>query len=87
MTKFFKIKDTEIRKVYECNDNGEKIRVVALIGQVAELLKKEIIYHDNTAGNYNKWLALALDGASIYEFETLKEAKTFVTENYKRLCW
>lgn len=70
--KITKIKDTEIRRVK--NDDGT---VYAIIGEVKELLEKEIIFSDNTAGNENKWLGIEESGELIREFNSLDEAKNY----------
>lgn len=70
--KITKIIDTEIRRVKTENGN-----VYAIIGQVKELIEKEIIYNDNTLGNEKKWLGIEENGNIIREFETLEEAKNY----------
>ena len=70
--KITKIKDTEIRRVK--NDNGT---VYAIIGEVKELLEKEIIFSDNTVGNENKWLGIEESGELIREFNSLDDAKNY----------
>lgn len=70
--KITKIKDTEIRRIK--NDDG---KVYAIIGEVKELLEKEIIFSDNTAGNKNKWLGIEESGELIREFNSLDEAKNY----------
>ena len=70
--KITKIKDTEIRRVK--NDDGA---VYAIIGEVKELLEKEIIFSDNTVGNENKWLGIEDSGELIREFNSLDEAKNY----------
>lgn len=70
--KITKIIDTEIRKA-----KLEDGTVYAIIGQVKELLEKEIIFPDNTYGNEEKWLGIEEKGNIIREFETLEEAKNY----------
>ena len=70
--KITKIKDTEIRRAK--NDDGT---VYAIIGEVKELLEKEIIFSDNTAGDGNKWLGIEESGELIREFNSLDEAKNY----------
>ena len=70
--KITKIKDTEIRRAK--NDDGT---VYAIIGEVKELLEKEIIFPDNTAGNESKWLGIEDSGAYIREFNSLDDAKNY----------
>ena len=74
MIKFYKVKDSEIRRVCEVNDAGEKVRHVAVIGTVKELLAREWILPDETEGNLEKWLVLALRQC-IAECDTLEQAK------------
>lgn len=73
--KITKVSGTEIRRVKL--DNGA---VYAIIGQVKELLEKQIIFPDNTSGNLEKWLGIEKNGEIFKEFNTLEEAK-----NYYRL--
>lgn len=70
--KFTKVVGTEIRKVKF--DDGT---VYAIIGQVKELLEKEIIFHDNTFGNEEKWLGIEKCGDVIREFNTLEDVKNY----------
>lgn len=70
--KITKVIGTEIRRVKL--DNGI---VYAIIGQVKELLDKEIIFSDNTSGNEKKWLGLEENGDIIKEFNTLEDAKNY----------
>lgn len=70
--RFTKIVDTEIRKAKF--DDGT---VYAVIGQVKELLEKEIIFPDNTSGNEEKWLGIEKNGDVFREFNTLEDAKNY----------
>ena len=70
--KITKIKETGIRKA-----KTEENEVFAIIGQVKELLEKEIIFDENTKGNENKWLGIEKGGEVIREFETLEEPKEY----------
>ena len=70
--KITKIKDTEIRRV-----NRDDVTVYAIIGEVKELLEKDIIFSDNTAGNENKWLGIEKSGEIIREFNSLDDAKNY----------
>ena len=87
MEKFVRVKGTEIRKMYECRSTGEVIRTVAIIGQVKELLEKEIIFDDNTTGNEDKWLIIAKGGDEIMEFNSLADAKDYCRNNYPDRGW
>ena len=75
MIKFYKVKDTEIRKVAEIDEQGQVIGIKAILGRVAELIEKKIIFPDNTTGNEEKWLVICENGNDITEFESLEEAK------------
>lgn len=70
--KITKIKDTEIRRVIR-----DDVTVYAIIGEVKELLEKDIIFSDNTAGNENKWLGIEKSGEIIREFNSLDDAKNY----------
>lgn len=70
--KITKVIGTEIRKA-----KTEDEKVYAIIGQVKELLEKEIIFPDNTYGNEEKWLGIEKKGEIIREFNTLEEAKNY----------
>ena len=74
--KCLKDKNCGIRRIVDFN-NGVPIKVVAIIGQVRELLEKEIIFPDNTADNFDKFLSLECGGDVIREFDSLEEAKAF----------
>ena len=68
--KFYKVKDR--------NDAGEKVRPVAVIGTVKELLEREWILPDGTDGNMDKWLVLALRSERcVAECDTLEQAKNW----------
>ncbi len=84
MIKFYKVKDTEIRKVAEVDDQGQVKEVKGIIGKVAELLEKEIIFPDNTAGNEEKWLVVCKSGLDITEFDSLQEAKDSCKERWTK---
>ena len=78
MIKYYKKKGTEIRKVAEVDENDNK-KVIAIIGQVAEMLKHEIIFPDNTAGNLEKWLLIRVENPEMpEEYETLEDAKAAI---------
>ena len=78
LIKFYKVKDSEIRRVYEVNDAGEKVKPVAVIGTVKELLEREWILPDGTDGNMDKWLVLALRSEQcVAECDTLEQAKNW----------
>ena len=81
MIKITRVKGTEIRRVWECDDEyGDKIRVIGIIGKVAELLEQNIIFEDNTKGNEDKWLLISSDAEKIAEFDTVEEAKAHARE-------
>lgn len=70
--KITRIKDTGIRRVK--HDDGT---IYAIIGEVKELLEKDIIFSDNTDGNENKWLGIEKSGELIQEFNSLDDAKNY----------
>lgn len=81
MVKFYRIKDTEIRKAVEVNENGVRIGPVALIGRAAELVERGVLTpdrseeHDKIAG---KWLVVPYVNSGKMElipYDTLAEAK------------
>lgn len=74
--KFTKVVDTGIRKAKL--DDGT---VYAVIGQVKELVERDIIYPDNTIGNEDKWLGIENNGDVVREFNTLAEAKDYYRES------
>lgn len=84
MIKFYKVQGTEIRKAMEVDENGQRLEVKAVIGKVAELLEKEIIFPDNTAGNEEKWLVVCKNGLDITEFDSLQEAKDSCKERWTK---
>ena len=85
MLKFYKFKkNPEIRKVADCWADGTNTgRVVAIIGQVKELVKEKIIFPENTKGNEENWLIIVNDeDTTIYEFSSYDEAKKYSKEHY-----
>ena len=82
MTKFTKIKGTEIRKAYECNENGEKIRAVAILGKVKELLDKNIISptENTNSTDFDKWIVVTVSGETSDLMNTLEQAKGFAMD-------
>lgn len=67
-----RVKGTDIRKVYKDQNS-----VYAIIGRVDDLVKRNLIFKDNTEGNEEKWLGIEDLGNKITEFETLEEAKNY----------
>lgn len=77
--KFYKSNQAEtIRKVF----NTETEKVIAFIGRVDELIKKEIIFPDEIPyQSYNKWLSITNEeDPKIEEFSSLEEAKDYWRE-------
>ena len=80
MTKFYRIKDTEIRKVAEVNEDGS-VKVIALIGKIGELMEKGIISDvDGTLHDVrDRWLVVpkvdADEEREDLTFNTLEDAK------------
>lgn len=81
MVKFYRIKDTEIRKAVEVNENGVRIGPVALIGRAAELVKRGVLTPDRSEEhdkNADKWLVVPYVNSGKMElipYDTLAEAK------------
>lgn len=67
-----RVKGTDIRKVYKDQNS-----VYAVVGRVNDLVKRNLIFNDNTEGNEEKWLGIEDLGNKITEFETLEEAKDY----------
>lgn len=67
-----RVKGTDIRKVYKDQNS-----VYAVIGRVDDLVKRNMIFKDNTKGNEEKWLGIEDLGNRITEFTTLEEAKDY----------
>ena len=80
--KFFKIKGTEIRKAAEMAENGEPVRVLAVIGRAGELLEHNVIFPDNVAGNEDKWLVILSDSSIIAECLDLQPAKDVLLHHF-----
>lgn len=81
MVKFYKMKDSEIRRAFEVDEAGNKVRCIALIGQVKELIEKEIIFdtYQCAKGNMEKWLVIYPVSDEIEEqFDSLEEAKASI---------
>lgn len=82
MIKFTKVEKAEIRKAYEVNLEGEKLRVVAIIGHVRELADRLLIYATIDKSNCEKWLVIEENGEKITEHDSLDDAKAYVRDNY-----
>lgn len=67
-----RVKGMDIRKVYKDQNN-----VYAVIGRVDDLVKRNIIFKDNTESNEEKWLSIEDSGNKVIEFTTLEEAKSY----------
>jgi len=67
-----RVKGTDIRKVYKDQNN-----VYAVICRVDDLVKRNIIFKDNTESNEEKWLSIEDSGNKVIEFTTLEEAKSY----------
>jgi hypothetical protein len=80
MLKFFKIKDTGLVSVTRVSEDGKKERL-AIIGQVDELLRREIIFPDNTGENMDKWLMID-KAQAITEYPSKEAAKEATREVY-----
>lgn len=77
--KIMKVHDSEIRRCL-----GEEGYCICIIGQVRELLEKEIIFADNTKGNMDKWLCVDRD-KKVREFDSLEDAKNFCKEVFAHM--
>ena len=81
MVKFYRIKDTEIRKAVEVSENGVRIGPVALIGRAKELVERGVLTPDNTKDHdriADKWLVVPYVNNNRMEltpYDTLAEAK------------
>lgn len=67
-----RVKGMDIRKVYKDQNN-----VYAVIGRVDDLVKRNIIFKDNTESNEEKWLSIEDSGNKVIELTTLEEAKSY----------
>lgn len=81
--KFTKVVGTEIRKCWEVNEQGEKVKVLGIFGTVAECFKQDIIFEDNVKGNENKWLLLTHNGDCITEYNTEEEVREVLKVAYE----
>lgn len=81
MVKFYRIKDTEIRKAVEVSENGVRIGPVALIGRAAELVERGVLTPDRSEEHdkiADKWLVVPCVNSGKMElipYDTLAEAK------------
>ena len=73
--RFFRKKDTEIVKIALVHEDGTK-EVLGILGPVSDLVRLEVIFADNTEGNFAKWLIIDRDANVIGEYESKAEAKT-----------
>lgn len=74
MKKFYRIKDTEIRKVVDVDEATGSLTVRALIGTVRELKERSIIFGDDLDHCLDRWIVLP---ASIDD--SLQESITYAT--------
>ena len=85
MIKFYKCKDTDVRKAVDVDADGIK-KVIALIGTVKEMHNLGIIYAqaENRKNNWLKWIILPseeYDAGTIWKqkesfvYDTLADAK------------
>jgi H2-forming N5,N10-methylenetetrahydromethanopterin dehydrogenase-like enzyme len=85
MIKFYKVKDTEIRKAAKVDEDGKVVAVVAIIGRIGELVEREII---SDVENFNRvrdrWLVMPKEAIDTERcdvtYETLAEAKASIAE-------
>lgn len=70
--KITRVKGTDIRRVWK-----DEHTIYAIIGEVKDLLEKDIIFKDNVEGNEEKWLSIEALDTKITEFATLEEAKDY----------
>ena len=82
MIKFFKIQGTEIRRAVDVIDDHHKT-ILGYIGQVKELVERNLIFRDNTEGNMDKWLFISCDAQDIREFRDLATAKAAVRAGFE----
>ena len=94
MIRFYRCHGTEtLRRVWDCNADGEKLFCVGLIGRVDELRGMDILFDDNVEGNEDKWLVITNPGIEdpetrdpetrivITEFDDLEAAKAYARAN------
>lgn len=82
MKKFYRIKETEIRKVVDLNEATGEATVTALIGTVRELKDRNIIFGDDLNHCMDRWLVLpaGIDDSlqSSITYASLAEAKASI---------
>ena len=72
--RFFRKNGTEIVKIALVHEDGTK-EVLGILGPVSDLVRLEVIFADNTKGNFAKWLIIDRDANVIGEYESKAEAK------------
>jgi len=78
MVKFYRIKDTEIRKVVQIGENGGRLKVVALIGKAKDLVDAGVLSTTDPNHDGEKWLVVPNVNKSrmeLKQYDTLAEAK------------
>lgn len=78
--KFFRVKDTEIRKAVLFDDDGERNAVIALIGRAGELVNKGVLTPCDARHDPERWVVLPCESGegenrALATFQTLPEAK------------
>lgn len=78
MVKFYKVKDTEIRKAVQVNETGFKVGTVALIGRADEFVQRGILTPMDDAHDGSKWVVVPYVNSgrlTLLQYDTLAEAK------------
>ena len=78
MIKFYKIKDTEIRKAVQVSESGFRVGTVALIGRADELVQRGILTPMDEGHDGSKWVIVPYVTSgrlTLFQYDTLAEAK------------
>ena len=85
--KFFRIKDTEIRKAVRFDDDGNRNAVVALIGRAGELVEKGVLTVADARHDPERWVVLPCEAGAgetmaLETYTSLPDAKQAVKTIY-----
>ena len=84
MLKVFKNKETQIRRVIEVDDAGNRIKAVCIIGSVSDLINAGII--ELVEGKINKDNYLIVDPeGNVNEFKSYEEAKNYALNTERKV--
>ena len=77
MVNVYRVKDSDMRRVWLCDDNGDKYQCIAVIAPVKEAYEKGLVEIDGVI-DFRKWLVISCDDYTCTEFDCLVDAKRYL---------